>query len=240
MTELAEPQIRPKERDAIIQALAAGVVPRLGLKYIQVGRLREVQALVKDIDRIADNGSCVRFIIGEYGAGKTFFLNLIRLIAMEKRLVTVSADLAPNRRLQATGGQAQSLYAETLRNLSTRNKPDGAGLASVVSGLSGMQLPTLAHGAHRLKNRSKRGWLRCATLLAATILPKCWQPTGAPVRMAIKRERTRRCAGCAASMQPRRMRGRRWEFVRLLATRQFTITGSCWPGSSGWRAMQAF
>jgi hypothetical protein len=132
MIERAEPQIRPKERDAIIQALAAGVVPRVGLKYIQVGRLREVQALVKDIDRIADNGSCVRFIIGEYGAGKTFFLSLVRLIAMEKRLVTVSADLAPDRRLQATGGQAQNLYAETLRNLSTRNKPDGAGLASVV------------------------------------------------------------------------------------------------------------
>lgn len=125
-------RIRPKDRDAIIQALSAGVVPRTGLKYIQVGRLGELQALVKDIDRIADGGSAVRFVIGEYGAGKTFFLNLVRLIALEKRLVTISADLAPDRRLQATGGQARSLYAECLRNLSTRTKPDGGGLSGVV------------------------------------------------------------------------------------------------------------
>ena len=124
--------IRPKDRDTILQALSAGVVPRVGLKYIQVGRLRELQAIVRDLDRIADGGSAVRFIIGEYGAGKTFFLNLIRLMALEKRLVTISADLAPDRRLQASGGQARGLYAETLRNLSTRTKPDGGGLGGVV------------------------------------------------------------------------------------------------------------
>src|ERR1700735_3343765 len=100
MNATGETPIRPKERNAIIQALSAGVVPRLGLKYVQVGRLREVQALIKDIERIADGGSAVRFVIGDYGAGKTFFLTLIRLIAMEKRLVTISADLAPDRRLQ--------------------------------------------------------------------------------------------------------------------------------------------
>jgi len=132
MSAAGEPTIRPKERDAIIQALSAGVVPRLGLKFLQVGRLREVQALIKDIERIADGGSAVRFVIGEYGAGKTFFLNLIRLIAMEKRLVVLSADLAPDRRLQATGGQARALYVESLRNLSTRTKPDGGGLGGVV------------------------------------------------------------------------------------------------------------
>lgn len=132
MSATGEFSIRPKERDAIIQALNAGVVPRTGLKYVQVGRLREVQALIKDIDRIADGGSAVRFIIGEYGAGKTFFLNLVRMIALEKRLVTISADLAPDRRLQATGGQARALYAESVRNLSTRTKPDGGGLGGVV------------------------------------------------------------------------------------------------------------
>lgn len=124
--------IKPRERDTIIQALSAGVVPRSGLKYIQVGRAREVEALLKDVERIADGGGAVRFIIGEYGAGKTFFLNLVRLIAMEKRLVTIGADLAPDRRLQASGGQARSLYAETLRNLSTRTKPEGGGLSGVV------------------------------------------------------------------------------------------------------------
>lgn len=132
MSATGEAPIRPKERDAIIQALSAGVVPRLGLKYVQVGRLREVQALIKDIERIADGGSAVRFVIGDYGAGKTFFLTLIRLIAMEKRLVTISADLAPDRRLQAAGGQARGLYAESMRNLSTRTKPEGGGLGGVV------------------------------------------------------------------------------------------------------------
>jgi hypothetical protein len=132
MSAPTDTPIRPRERDTIIQALSAGVVPRVGLKYIQVGRLREIQAILRDLDRIADGGSAVRFVVGEYGAGKTFFLNLIRLMALEKRLVTISADLAPDRRLQAIGGQARNLYAETLRNLSTRNKPDGGGLGGVV------------------------------------------------------------------------------------------------------------
>ena len=132
MSAAGEGLIRPKDRDAIIQALSAGVVPRVGLKYVQVGRLREVQALIKDIERIAEGGSAIRFVIGEYGAGKTFFLNLVRQIALEKKLVAISADLAPDRRLQATGGQARGLYAETIRNLSTRTKPDGGGLSGVV------------------------------------------------------------------------------------------------------------
>ena len=119
------PKIRTRERDTIVQALAAGVVPRIGLQHIQVGRAAELNALVRDIDRIADDGSAVRFIIGEYGAGKTFFSNLVRLIALEKKLVTAHADLAPDRRLHATGGQARTLYAEAVKNLSTRTNPDG-------------------------------------------------------------------------------------------------------------------
>lgn len=125
-------KIRPRERDTIIQALAAGVVPRLGLAHIQVGRAAEISALLRDIDRVADGGSSIRFIIGEYGAGKTFFGNLVRLIALEKKCATVHADLAPDRRLHATGGQARALYSEAVANLATRNKPDGNGLASVV------------------------------------------------------------------------------------------------------------
>ncbi|PLX48756.1 MAG: ATP-binding protein [Desulfobulbaceae bacterium] len=125
-------QIRPRERDAILQSLRAGVTPRTGLQHIQVGRVREVEALLKDIERIADGGSSFRLIIGEFGSGKTFFLQLIRSIAMEKGLVTLHADLSPDRRLHATGGQARSLYAELMHNLSTRTKPDGNALTSVV------------------------------------------------------------------------------------------------------------
>ena len=125
-------KLKPRERDAIVQALRAGVVPKLGLRHLQVGRAHEIEELVKDIDRIADGGSAIRFIIGEYGSGKTFFMNLIRLVALEKGLVVMFADLAPDRRLHATSGQARGLYAEMARNLATRTKPDGGALTSVV------------------------------------------------------------------------------------------------------------
>lgn len=124
--------IRPKDRDAVIQSLRAGVVPRTGQHLIQVGRAREVETLVSDIARLADGGSSFRLVVGEYGAGKTFFLNLVRAIAMERKLVVASADLNPDRRLHASGGQARSLYAELTRNLATRTKPDGGALPGVV------------------------------------------------------------------------------------------------------------
>lgn len=124
--------IRSKDRDALVQSLRAGVVPRAGQHLIQVGRAREVETLVSDIDRLADGGSSFRLVIGEYGAGKTFFLNLVRAIAMERKLVVASADLNPDRRLHASGGQARSLYAELMRNLATRTRPEGGALAGVV------------------------------------------------------------------------------------------------------------
>lgn len=124
--------IRPRERDAVLQSLHAGVVPRLGQHLIQVGRAQELQALIADIDRIADGGSTFRLVIGEYGAGKTFFLNLVRSIALEKKLVTMHADLNPDRRLQASGGQARSLYAELTKNAATRTKPEGGALAGIL------------------------------------------------------------------------------------------------------------
>ncbi len=126
------PLIRPKDRDAVIQSLRAGVVPRTGQQLIQVGRSQEVKTMLADIERLADGGATIRFVIGEYGAGKTFFLNLIRAIAMEKKLVTAHADLNPDRRLHASGGQARSLFAELMRNLSTRTKPDGGAMHGIV------------------------------------------------------------------------------------------------------------
>jgi hypothetical protein len=125
-------RIRPKERDAIIQSLRAGVTPHTGLQHIQVGRAKEVDALLRDIERIADGGSAFRLIVGEYGSGKTFFMQLIRAIAHEKRVVTLHADLSPDRRLYATKGQARRLYAELLHNCSTRANPDGNAIASIV------------------------------------------------------------------------------------------------------------
>jgi hypothetical protein len=124
--------IRPKDRDAVVQSLRAGVVPRTGQRHIQVGRASEVQTLLGDIDRLADGGGTCRFVIGDYGAGKTFFLNLVRAMAMERKLVTANADLNPERRLNGSNGQAKSLYAELMRSLSTRTKPDGGAMAGIV------------------------------------------------------------------------------------------------------------
>ena len=129
-------KLRPRVRDAIIQSLRAGVTPSSGHAHIQVGRSEEVNAVVQDIDRIVDGGSGFRFVIGEYGSGKTFFLHLVRAIAMEKKLVSAHADLNPDRRLQASSGQARALYQELMRNIATRSKPDGGGLQSVVGALA--------------------------------------------------------------------------------------------------------
>jgi hypothetical protein len=125
-------KIRAKERDAIIQSLKAGVTPRVGIQHIQVGRVNELKALIQDIDRVSQGGAAFRLIIGEYGSGKTFFLSVVRAIALERKMVSVHADLSPDRRIHASSGQARNLYSELMRNMSTRNKPDGNALTSVV------------------------------------------------------------------------------------------------------------
>lgn len=132
MSEEKKMMIRSKDRDAILQSLRAGVTPKNGLQYIQVGRVKEVEALITDIDRIMDGGAAFRLVIGEYGSGKSFFLQLVRAIALKKGLVTLQADLSPDRRLYSTSGHARNLYAELTRNCATRAKPDGQALASVV------------------------------------------------------------------------------------------------------------
>lgn len=129
---MTQKRIRAKERDAIIQSLKSGVTPKIGIQHIQVGRSKELLALYKDIESVLDGGSAFRLIIGEYGSGKSFFLSIVRSIALEKKLVAVSADLSPDRRIHASSGQARNLYSELMRNLSTRNKPDGNALTSVV------------------------------------------------------------------------------------------------------------
>ena len=124
--------IKARDRDALINSLRAGVVPRTGQHLIQVGRSRELDTLIKDIEHISQSGSIFRLIIGEYGSGKTFFLNLVRSVGLEKKMVVISADLTPDRRLQATGGQARALYAELMRNISTRTKLDGGALPGII------------------------------------------------------------------------------------------------------------
>lgn len=126
------PIIRPRDRDTIISALRAGVVPRLGLQHVQVGRQREIEAMINDIERIGNGGSTIRFVIGAYGAGKTFFLFLVRQIALQRKLAVCQADLSPDRRIHATNGQARTLYAELVKSLATRTSPDGGALRNIL------------------------------------------------------------------------------------------------------------
>lgn len=128
----AMPKIKERDRQAILKSLRAGVVPRVGLQHIQVGRKAEVAALLGDLDQVADGGASVRFIIGRFGSGKSFFLNLATTVALEKGFLVARADITTERRLQGSGGQARGLYVELMRNLSSKAKPDGGALGPVV------------------------------------------------------------------------------------------------------------
>lgn len=140
--------IKPREREAILQSLRAGVVPRIGLEHIQVGRKDEIAAILKDLDTVRQGGASIRFIIGRFGAGKSFFLNLSRIVALEEKFVVAQADITPDRRLHATGGQARSLYAELMHNLASRTKPDGGALPGIVEKwVSSLEYDMRAKGA---------------------------------------------------------------------------------------------
>ena len=116
----------------IINSLKGGVVPRIGLPYITVGRKAEIDALLHDVDIIADGGASFRFIVGKYGSGKSFLLQTIRTYVMERNFVVVDADLSPERRLQGTRGQGLATYKELVRNMSTRTRPEGGALTLIL------------------------------------------------------------------------------------------------------------
>lgn len=124
--------IRFKERETIIQSLKSGVVPRTGLQHIQVGRSEELKSFIRNIETIADGGTSFRLVIGEYGSGKTFFLSLVRSIALEKGLVTMNTDLSPTKRLHGNDGQARMLLSDLVASLSTRTKQDGNALSNIL------------------------------------------------------------------------------------------------------------
>ena len=116
----------------IINSLKGGVVPRIGLPYVTVGREREIQALLQDLELVADGSASFRFLVGRYGAGKSFLLQTIRTHAMGNDFVVADADLSPERRLQGGQGQGLATYRELVRNLSTKTRPEGGALALVL------------------------------------------------------------------------------------------------------------
>lgn len=129
---MSEIKIRPRVRDGVIRALSAGVVPAQGLQYIQVGRAPEIKAMIRSVEAVADGSAVFKLVVGDYGAGKTFFLHLVRQLSFEHKLVTVHADFSPERRLVASAGQARALYSELITNMATRNRPEGNALPGIL------------------------------------------------------------------------------------------------------------
>lgn len=128
----AVPRVPKRVAAVILNSLKGGVVPRIGLPYITVGREIEIQALLADLALIADGGASFRFLVGRYGAGKSFLLQTIRTHAMGEGFVVADADLSPERRLQGGQGQGLATYRELIRNLSTKTRPEGGALTLIL------------------------------------------------------------------------------------------------------------
>ena len=127
-----KPRVPKRIAAVIINSLKGGVVPRIGLPYITVGRECEIEALLHDLALVADGGASFRFLVGRYGAGKSFLLQTIRTHAMGRDFVVADADLSPERRLQGNQGQGLATYKELIRNLSTKTRPEGGALPLVL------------------------------------------------------------------------------------------------------------
>jgi len=141
-------KIPPRIANILINSLKGGVVPRVGLEYVTVGRAQEISAILHDIDLIADGGASFRFIVGKYGSGKSFLLQTIRNYATAKGFAVVDADLSPERRFSGTKGQGLATYKELIQNLSTKSKLDGGALPLVLERwISNIQTQVAAEGS---------------------------------------------------------------------------------------------
>ncbi len=144
MNQATKRKVPKRIAQTIINSLKGGVVPRIGLPYITVGRKNEIEALLHDVDIIADGGASFRFIVGRYGSGKSFLIQTIRNYVMDRGFIVADADLSPERRLQGTRGQGLATYRELISNLSTKTKPEGGALALILDRwISGVQSTTM-------------------------------------------------------------------------------------------------
>ncbi|MEY8469003.1 ATP-binding protein [Faecalibaculum rodentium] len=116
----------------VLNSLKGGVVPRIGLPYVTVGRKSEIEALLHDVDIISEGGASFRFIVGRYGSGKSFLIQTIRNYVMDKGFIVADADLSPERRLQGTRGQGLATYRELIGNLATKTRPEGGALTLIL------------------------------------------------------------------------------------------------------------
>lgn len=117
---------------ALLNSLSAGVTPRIGLEYMAVGRKREIETLLEDLANIREGGSIFRIIVGRYGSGKSFLLQIIRNYAMDRDYVVIDADLSPERKLTGNRGSGLATYRELLQNMATKVRPDGGALNAIL------------------------------------------------------------------------------------------------------------
>ncbi len=119
--------------NTLLSSLTAGVVPRSGAPYIAIGRKDEINSLLDNLDSVADGGAACRFLIGRYGSGKSFLIQLIRGYALDRGFICADADLSPERRLSGGNGAGLATYRELLTNMATKSSPDGGALPTVLS-----------------------------------------------------------------------------------------------------------
>jgi len=118
---------------SLLASVAAGVVPRAGAPYIAIGRNEEIAAILSDLEHISEGGAAMRFLIGRYGSGKSFLMQLVRGYALERDFLTADADLTPERRLYGTAGSGVATYRELMKNLASKAAPDGGALPRIIA-----------------------------------------------------------------------------------------------------------
>lgn len=132
-TESNDIKVPRRILNTLLTSLAAGVVPRVGAPYIAIGRADEISSLLDNLDDVRQGGAACRFLIGRYGSGKSFLIQLIRGNALERDFITADADLAPERRLTGGGGAGLATYRELMKNLASKTSPDGGALPTILS-----------------------------------------------------------------------------------------------------------
>ena len=131
--EFIEPKVPKRILNTLLSSLTAGVVPRVGAPYIAIGRREEIASLLDNLDDVSEGGAFCRFLIGRYGSGKSFLIQLIRGYALERGFICADADLSPERRLSGGNGAGLATYRELMTNIASKACPDGGALATVLS-----------------------------------------------------------------------------------------------------------
>ena len=127
------PTVPRRILSSLLSSVSAGVVPRVGAPYIAIGRQDEIAALLSDLEQVNEGGGAMRFLIGRYGSGKSFLIQLIRGYALERDFLTADCDLSPERRLYGSGGSGVATYRELMKNLASKTSPDGGALSKIIS-----------------------------------------------------------------------------------------------------------